>query len=387
MYHYYKHANTMKICTSIKGLLPNERETGAAVVDREFVRGALALGHEVCVVLPEGREGFVADIPGAAFLISGKSASGLWGRLCRLRIACRQLLRVYRNQPDTVFRVNSFFSSLLEILPLLWVARGQLRLFVQFHHRDDSRLRNAIARWIFSRAQLLICPSEAARMELLDLLGSNVPKVYCVYHGVDEKFFFCRQISRQYLPNRQALPLNLLFVGHLEKRKNPRALLALAKKLHEEGTEFELRIVGNGPEFCGLKKQCDGQPWAQTVSLLGEISDEAKLGEYAKADVFVFPSKQEGFGLVLCEAMAAGLPVLAYNTSAMPEIVSPETGYLVDVDDVSSMAKVIKSLSQDRPRLERISANAVKRAQINFDWSQKMSEIFDLLEFAFAQKK
>ena len=374
----------LRIYTSIFGTSPGEREAGASVVDSKFIRWASVQGHCVTVVVPKGRDIGVSVGANGSVMFSGTMGAGWGWHLMRLvRTACL-LVNLYRADRQGVFRVNSFFSSLIEIIPLVVYSRGRVRLFVQFHHKDCSRLRNAIVRQVLSWAQVIVCPSDAARQELVELFGYLPVGLHRVHHGVDEKFFIVRPT-----PQITALvpqPLRLLFVGHLERRKNPSVLLELAAALYGR-VSFELTIVGKGPELETLNRCCHDQPWASIVSLVGEVSDEKKLEEYAKADLLVFSSKQEGFGLVLCEAMAAGVPVLAFNISAMPEIVQPGTGYLVEVDDVAAMTEVVRSLAHDRVHLSRMSNNAVQHAKSHFSWPHKVAEICGLLESTFQPAK
>lgn len=368
----------MKIVTSILGVAREGRETGASVVDAEFVRHALALGHAVHVLVPQGRDACVSGLTGVHLLDGGEWIDGICGRLRRLVCVWRQLLTVYRAEPDAVFRVNSFFSSLLEVAPLLLLARGRLRLFVQFHHKDDNRWRNVFASLVIKKAQVIICPSNAARDEIVGLLGQRRSGLYCVHHGVGERFFIPHFPAR----DDAGSPLRLLFVGHLELRKNPAFLVGLAQALHGV-IPFVLTIVGSGPEAARLGEMCEGQPWSSAVVLAGEVTDAEKMCLYTQSDVFVFPSRQEGFGLVLCEAMAAGVPVLAFDTSAMPEIVKPGTGFLVPVDDAGAMVSLLQLLATDRKLLQTMREQTVAHARNHFAWQAKVKEVFKHLESAF----
>jgi hypothetical protein len=156
----------MNVCTSILGTLPGERETGASVVDLEFVRNALLLGHSIQVIVPPARSQCVWQFPGVEVLNGGVLSNGSLSRLRRFWRVSREILSVHRARPDTVFRVNSFFSSLLEILPVLVMTRGRCRVLVQFHHKDHNWLRNAVAKLIIERAQVVVCPSKSGCTEL-----------------------------------------------------------------------------------------------------------------------------------------------------------------------------------------------------------------------------
>jgi glycosyltransferase involved in cell wall biosynthesis len=218
---------------------------------------------------------------------------------------------------------------------------------------------------------------------LTELLGNTHSDLRCIHHGVSEKFFVTRQAVERDI---DVAPLRLLFVGHLERRKNPVFLLKLAQALHGE-VPFVLTIVGNGPELEHLLKTSADKSWAAAVEFASEVSDQDKLSFYSRADLFVFPSIQEGFGLVLCEAMAAGVPALAFQTSAMPEIVKPGTGFMVPINDVQAMADRVRVIATDRVLLSAMRIQAVSHARRNFQWKQKVREIFDALHDNFDLQK
>lgn len=372
----------MKIYTSISGKTAAERESGASIVDSCFVNLAAAEDTKIMVIIPDGHDDGIAHRPEVNVINIGALGSGRVGKLRKIIRASAQIIQLYRSDPDGIFRVNSFFSSLLEIVPLIVYSRARARIFIQFHHKDESWLRNVISKRIMRAATIIICPSLAAKRDVVTLMGYVPQKLHVVHHGVDEKFFQKRVEHGRQPDFKPDYPLRLLFVGHLEDRKNPIALMMLAQTLYGK-VDFELSIVGDGPELPKLQNACDNELWASAVSFLGELSDDDKLMMYRQSDLFVFPSKQEGFGLVLCEAMASGLPVLAFDTSAMSEIVTPHTGYLLPLNDIRAMAEVVVELAQNPALLGSLAASATEHAKHHFRWEPKVKEICLHLVSAF----
>ncbi len=110
----------------------------------------------------------------------------------------------------------------------------------------------------------------------------------------------------------------ILCVAHLYPRKDVATLLAAMTRLSADAV---LRVVGTGPELARLRRRAEELRLASRVEFLGHVAFDRLAGEYRRADVFCLPSRQEGFGIVFLEAMAAGLPIVAARAGAVPEVV------------------------------------------------------------------
>jgi glycosyltransferase involved in cell wall biosynthesis len=103
---------------------------------------------------------------------------------------------------------------------------------------------------------------------------------------------------------------------------------------------------------------------SREINFLGTLSPEQLMEEYFKADVFCLPSRQEGFGIVFLEAMAAGLPIVAARAGATPEVVDKgEVGELFSPGDHLELAKILEGLLRNPQQLLRLGENARKRVQ------------------------
>jgi glycosyltransferase involved in cell wall biosynthesis len=134
----------------------------------------------------------------------------------------------------------------------------------------------------------------------------------------------------------------LLFVGRFYHRKRVDVLLRAAALLRANSIPFQLRIVGNGPCRAALHSLARDLQLDDTVVWLGDVSRAQLAAEYNRSDVFCLSSVQEGFGIVLLEAMAAGKPVVAARAGAIPEV-APH-GILVDPDSAQALAAGIEQL-------------------------------------------
>jgi glycosyltransferase involved in cell wall biosynthesis len=169
-------------------------------------------------------------------------------------------------------------------------------------------------------------------------------------------------------PRRASVgPLRVVFAGRLEhEQKGVLDLPAVAASIAARGVAVDWTVAGDGPEATALRAA-----WPSSVpcAWLGPLAHDAMLKQWPSFDVFVLPTRGEGFPVALVEAMGAGLvPVVSDIRSGVPEIVTHDTtGLLVAVGDIRAMAHAVVALASDRPRLERLSAAAASTVAERFD--------------------
>ena len=134
----------------------------------------------------------------------------------------------------------------------------------------------------------------------------------------------------------------VLFVGRLYRRKRVDVLLRAAALARQTIPELELRIIGNGPCAAALRVLARELRLEDTVAWLGDVSRAALAEEYNRSSVFCLPSVQEGFGIVLLEAMAALRPIVASRAAAIPEV-APHA-LLVEPENPRALAAGIEAL-------------------------------------------
>lgn len=164
-----------------------------------------------------------------------------------------------------------------------------------------------------------------------------------------------------------------LYLGSYDIRKNVQTiLLAWTYAGPSFGEQIPLVLAGRYPKESGTARFPDLKQYAKDLDIerflywLGEVDEEDKPALYRLAKVFVFPSKYEGFGLPVLEAMACGTPVVTSNTTSIPEI-TEEAAYLVDPDDERIMsAAILAVMLQDD--LHAHLANAGRGRATQFSW-------------------
>jgi glycosyltransferase involved in cell wall biosynthesis len=150
---------------------------------------------------------------------------------------------------------------------------------------------------------------------------------------------------RQLLARHAAPPaarFTVLSVGRFYRRKRIDVLLRAAAMLRERIPGLEVRIVGNGPRRDALHRIANRLQLGATVTWLGDVPRSQLVTEYVTSSLFAMPSVQEGFGIVLLEAMAAGKPIAASRAAAIPEV-APHAE-LVEPDSPAALASAIERL-------------------------------------------
>lgn len=151
----------------------------------------------------------------------------------------------------------------------------------------------------------------------------------------------------------------LVGVGRLVAKKGFDVLLRALAILRAEGVVVELRLAGDGPERSALQALAGTLGLSDQVRFLGWREDVAEV--LRGMDLFVLPSRDEPFGIVVLEAMALGIPIIATATAGPLEILDHDTASLVAIDDVRAMAEAIRATLADRAGAVRRAVNAVER--------------------------
>ncbi len=120
----------------------------------------------------------------------------------------------------------------------------------------------------------------------------------------------------------------------------------------------------------------------QSIRLLGVARDEDLPLLYNCADLFVYPSLYEGFGLPPLEAMACGVPVITSNTSSLPEVVG-NAGIMVDPHDINSLSEAMANVLKDKELKHRMSRDGLKRSKM-FTWEKTVSEVLKIYNEALS---
>jgi glycosyltransferase involved in cell wall biosynthesis len=176
----------------------------------------------------------------------------------------------------------------------------------------------------------------------------------------------------------------VLYVGRLSPVKGVQYLIRAMKQVHDTIPDAKLIIIGHGRERKMLETLSKELGIQKHVQFSGEVPHEKVLSFMQQADVFVLPSLSEGFPMVIVEALACGLPVVASRVGGMPEIITNDTnGYLVEAKDAEALAEKILVLLQDEKLRKKISDNN-KELVKKYTWENVIIELEKIYELSIA---
>jgi glycosyltransferase involved in cell wall biosynthesis len=237
--------------------------------------------------------------------------------------------------------------------------------FVSSRHNDDRYLLGPfrhVDRLFARRARRIIAISDAVRA-FLEQAGLPPEKLVTVHYGLDALPDEPSDVTPADLGIEPGTTL-LLAVGRLIAQKDHATLVRSFARVRAEHQNAVLAILGSGPLEADTRALVAELGLGTVVHLPGRQGIRAWL---ERADVFAHTSAWEGFGIVLLEAMLAGLPVVATRVSAVPEIVADGvTGILVEPGDVAALATALTQLLADPARIAALGQAGLERAGTEF---------------------
>jgi len=257
-----------------------------------------------------------------------------------------------------VLHAASGTLPLLRTLPAVVTVHDMAWLRVQSHTRAYARAYfGGLMKRLYRGAAAIVTDSAFSRAEFLTLAGAR-ENVHVVYPGVDARFAAIVRRPR-------ARPFALA-VGTVERRKN------LLRAIETVAAVDGLDLVAVGPPTPYLDEvrgRIAELAVAERVTLRGYVEQSELDALYAGAALALVPSRYEGFGYALAEALCAGVPVIAARTSSLIEVAGGEAT-LLDPDDAAGWIDAVRAVLADRATADARSAAVRPRAVARFAWSQ-----------------
>ena len=233
-------------------------------------------------------------------------------------------------------------------------------------------------KYILKNAVTHIIPNseETKRMMLKNMSDPKIDeKINVVYHGIDLKEFDEKPIKKLFEKEEVILGN----AGRLTPQKGQKYLISLAELLKNRGLKFKLMIAGDGELKEELQQLIKDKGLEEYVVLLGFIADMESFMH--SIDLFILSSEWEGFGYVIVEAMAASKPVIAFDITSNPEIISQNnTGFLIKYPDIEAMAEKAENLIRNEELRKSMGMDARKSVENKFQLDDKITEIINLFQ-------
>jgi glycosyltransferase involved in cell wall biosynthesis len=241
-----------------------------------------------------------------------------------------------------------------------------------------GRWRKKYADFVSLRsADKYITVSDFSKQDICRFHGLSPDRVVVIYNAANRRFYeilpaeqIARVRDKYYVP-----PEYFLFLGGFDKKKNVSALVDAFARLPKSFPP--LVLAGEHKwDFADVAQKISALGLSQRVLCPGKIADEDLPAIYQGALAFVHPSRYEGFGLQLVEAMASGVPVLASETTSLPEVLDG-SGLLFDPEDPDSIARQMARLVGD-PALRSTLAEKSRQRASFFSWHKAAEQTLRL---------
>lgn len=230
-----------------------------------------------------------------------------------------------------------------------------------------ERLRYWLGKRLLKRADMAIAVSQATAADAARFAGVDPRRVRVVPEAADE-VFRPRPGAPERVKQQWGVEAGyLLFVGALDARKDPAALIRALAAARMIRPQLELVVAGDPGR--------QAPPSMPGATLVGRVSDEELADLYAAAGCFVFPSRYEGFGLPCLEAMACGCPVAAFRNSSIPEVIA-DAGMLVEDGDAEGLGHAAAEMIGEAARWRRAG---LERAR-EFSWRKAAKQTIAVYE-------
>jgi glycosyltransferase involved in cell wall biosynthesis len=298
----------------------------------------------------------------------------------RLWSQIRLSAEIYQNPPAVLFEPAHTIPLYHGKKTIVTLHDVGFKHFPQLYTPLERMYHNYCMNFSVRHATKIIAISNATRDDLVHLYGAKKEKISVIYHGFDKERFFPAKTK----PSDDILKLQpyIFYIGRIEAKKNIKNLVKAFGKLRQNQKIKEKLVLAGRPgyQYEEIIKEIDQLPKeiSRDVVQLGYVADE-KVGELTRhASLFAFPSRFEGFGMPLIETMACGVPIVASNTTSIPEIVN-DAALMCGPDDVDGLADKMQLIIQNANIRNDLIRKGLKRSS-EFSWEKCARETMSVIK-------
>lgn len=301
-------------------------------------------------------------------------------------------LKIRGRQPP----YDIFFGKKIYVFPNytswpLWFSKSvtfvydlSFEYYPQYVEPRNQKFLSSGVRASVARSEKIVTISTNSQKEIVEFYGVDKSKVPIIYPGIDQsQFYRWREAAVKKVKARYGIHGKyILFVGNIEPRKNLKTLLLayeqLDKKLRQE---YSLLLVGargwlDDEIFEVIERlRQNGNHIQQPLEW---VKDKDRAAIFSGAELFVYPSLYEGFGIPPLEAMACGVPVITSNNSSLPEVVG-SAAEMVEAGNVDELADAIAQLLHDTTRRQAMIQAGFKQVD-KYSWRTEAKKLLQILE-------
>ncbi len=365
----------MIVCSPQLGLSPKSI-LGGEVFDREILIGLAKKGIKVEIILPKSkphdediRYWHITYLPISRFPAQFFNFL-LLPKLFKLRNKDIQILRLH--QPQFEFIAAVFFKIL----------KPKVKIVATYHKFEETNF-GFLSKTVNNYWDHIICDSNYVMEKIKKEFGVAPQKITVVHNGVptylkpapkDKTLVAKYGLERKFV---------LLFMGLFIDRKNPLFIIDVLAKLSKEEDKIILLFLGHGPLKEKMRAKAQKLGVLEKIRFIDPIFGAQKNYIHNLADIFVHPSKDEGFALAPLEAMACAKPIVITNGfSAQEAVVDKLNGFLCKPDDIDDWVAKISEIIRNPAQKAKMGQASHRKAKKEFQWklaTDKHIEVFKKL--------
>lgn len=265
-------------------------------------------------------------------------------------------------------------------IPKIALNAGILADIVQFEKGSVRKILTHLAKrecQNVKHSDLVVVPSHYTAQKIKEYYQVEAQKIVVIPLGIDFDFWESLQKEIQRTSKNN---IEFLCVARHYPRKGIPDLLKAFQKVAIAQRSAHLTIVGGGQQLKQNRQLADQLKISSKVTFTGDLANQRQLAEYyRKADIFCLPSFHETFGLVFLEAMFFSLPIVAYASTAVPEVVDEQCGFLCPPGDIDCLSQKLLTLAQNEHLRKTMGRHGKLKAE-QFSWLNSARKLLRLAE-------
>lgn len=336
-----KDKNEIKICCPVLGIDP-QSNSGGGVHDRDLLKAFAKAGVKVEILIPKNRP---YDKTINNWNVTCTPIKHIIPPYLFNIFVTPYLFSSYKRSKFNYIRVfNPYFAGIGALIFKYF--HPEVPVLAMYHHLEESKLKKLLDKALLDKWDMIVTPSEFTKKEISEKYNISSKKIAVFYSGVGNEYF-PKEKNIQLINKYQLKGKNiLLFLGGLKKRKNVSFLIEL---MTEIGDNTILLICGAGEEENTLKAKTKELGVSDKVIFTGFVKENEKNDYYNLADIILFPTLKEGFGLMPLEAGLCGKPTIASKVASVPEVIlDGKTGLLANLNERKDWLEKINRLINDK---------------------------------------
>lgn len=268
--------------------------------------------------------------------------------------------------------IPGFFGAKLKGIPVIGtihdVGSGKSDQWLMFSNLA-SFFEKFLVRLPFDK---IITVSNQTKNALIQKYGVKPERINVVYNGVDLELVDSIALNKE---DKNSI----IFVGRLAPHKHVDDLINVLKLLKKDFKDIHLKIIGNGIEKDNLIKLVNDLKLDDHVDFLSGLEYREVIREMKRSNILVLPSTREGFGMVLAEANACNIPVVAYKSGGVVEVIEDDkNGFLVEPRNINELSTKIRFLFENEDIVREMGEYGRVKVEKCFDWEKIVEEIIKI---------